>query len=502
LNFPSLTNSQAIDYRRLPVVDKENFRQKIIKNVHSGCRLSCLFGVPEKYFSGNSSDLRLFAVLAEDGGVSLCSTRVGTSYPSLTPDCPQAHLFEREIWEQYGVKPENHPSLKPVRFQEPCQDFSSKAKKTNIGSTDFFKIEGAEIHEVAVGPVHAGIIEPGHFRFQCHGENVYNLEISLGYQHRGIERALQGGPDKRSIFYLETTAGDTTVGHTTAYAQIMEALTDTVVPEKGYAIRAIALELERIANHIGDLGALSGDIGYLPTKSFCGRIRGNFLNLTADICGNRFGRGLIKPGGVDYGIDSALALELSENIRKLMKETEGAVSLLWKSNSVLSRFERTGIVTEKMCEDLGLVGPVARASNSRQDVRSDLPFGIYTREKIPVAVTEGGDVYARAYIRWLEIKNSGQYILQLLKGMSGGTVFSQPVTDPSYKIVVSLVEGWRGEICHVAITDAQGKFIRYKIVDPSFHNWMGLAMVLRNEAISDFPLCNKSFNLSYCGHDL
>ena len=193
MNFPSLTNSQAIDCRRLPVVDKENFRQKIIKTVHSGSRLSCLFGVPEKYFSGNSSDLRLFAVLTEDGTVSLCSTRVGTSYPSLTPDCPQAHLFEREIWEQYGVKPENHPFLKPVRFQEPFQDFPSHAEKANIGSTNFFKIEGDEIHEVAVGPVHAGIIEPGHFRFQCHGENVYNLEISLGYQHRGIERALLGG---------------------------------------------------------------------------------------------------------------------------------------------------------------------------------------------------------------------------------------------------------------------------------------------------------------------
>jgi len=496
-----LKNSQAADFNEVPVIDISEFRNIIIEYVNSGFRLSSLFGVPEKD-SDKIKKLRIIAVLVNNNNIYLGSTIVCKSYESLTPDCTQARLFEREIYEQYGIIPENHPFLKPVRFEKPYNNFSNSKEKQIIGSTNFFQLKGAETHEVAVGPVHAGVIEPGHFRFQCHGENVYNLEISLGYQHRGIEKALIDGPDKKTVFYMETAAGDTTAGHTIAYSQIIESLTETKISEKAMKIRAIALELERIANHIGDLGALSGDVGYLPTKSFCGRIRGDFLNLTADICGNRFSRGLVRPGGVQYDIDSSLCLEISEKIKKLYIETEGAISLLWKSNSVLSRFENTGIVTEKMCRELGLVGIAARACNIKQDVRKDLSFGIYKTNKISVAINKGGDAFSRAYVRWIEIKNSIDYILKQLGNISEGNILSEVSKINPGKIVVSMTEGWRGEICHTAITDENGKFLKYKIVDPSFHNWIGLAIALRNEGISDFPLCNKSFNLSYCGHDL
>src|SRR5690348_6794036 len=188
--------------------------------------------------------------------------------------------------------PQGHPWLKPVR----------KSNGNAPANGEFFRVNGSEVHEVAVGPIHAGVIEPGHFRFQCYGETVIHLEISLGYQHRGVERALVGGPNQRSIHYAETIAGDTTIGHATAYCQAVEALASITVPARALAIRAFGLELERLANHVGDLGALASDIGFLPTASFCGRLRGDYLNLTAELCGSRFGRGLVRPGGTRFDV--------------------------------------------------------------------------------------------------------------------------------------------------------------------------------------------------------
>ncbi len=361
---------------------------------------------------------------------------------------------------------------------------------------------GDEIHEVAVGPVHAGIIEPGHFRFQCHGENVFHLEISLGYQHRGVERALLGGPDKRTVHYLETLAGDTTIGHALAYCEAVEALAHCRVPARAQALRAVALELERLANHTGDLGMLANDIGYLPTASYCGRIRGDFLNLTALICGNRFGRGLLRPGGVRFDLDESRQKQLEERLTQARRDVTGAVELLWNSSSVRARFENVGTVPREIALELGLVGVAARASGIEHDARIQFPSGIYRFAQIPISSYHTGSIFARAYVRWMEIQRSIAFIFDQLNALPQGPVRAETAALAPNRAVVSLTEGWRGEICHTALTDAAGKFALYKIVDPSFHNWMGLAMAMRGQEISDFPLCNKSFNLSYCGHDL
>ena len=500
----TMRNAEAVRLAAIPHLKLTAFLAAIWEQTRAGQRLSALFGAPEA-----NGQTRLYAVLSDDlrARLSCFSASVADRYPSLTRDCPQAHLFEREIAEQWGVIPEGHPWLKPVRFHpsyRPGRDvFAGKSgARPVVGVTDFFRVDGEEIHEVAVGPVHAGVIEPGHFRFQCHGEQVFHLEISLGYQHRGAERTLIGGPDKRTIQTMETVAGDTSIGHATAYCQAVEALAARQVPIRAEALRGIALELERLANHTGDLGALAGDVGFLPTASYCGRLRGDFLNLTALLCGSRFGRGMVRPGGVAFDLDAERQVPFLERLEAASRDIANAANLLWNSASVQARFEGTGPVTAETSQALGIVGPAARASGLERDVRYDFPSGIFRFAQVPVSTWMTGDVFARAYVRWLEIQRSLAFIRQQLKAFPDGPLRAEMATLKPEHLVVTLVEGWRGEICHVALTDERGRFSCYKIVDPSFHNWTGLAMALRDQQISDFPLCNKSFNLSYCGHDL
>jgi Ni,Fe-hydrogenase III large subunit len=486
-----LRNGQAAARADVPVLPFDAFRDELLGLSAAGGRLAALLGA-----LGPGGRVRLLAVVADDAAhvLHVTSTDVTDAWPSLTPELPQAHLFERDVAEQLGLRPEGHPWLKPVRFP-----------RGDVGVTGFFQTEGSEVHEVAVGPVHAGIIEPGHFRFQCHGERVLHLEISLGYQHRGIERALQGGPGRRSLHLVETAAGDTTIGHATAWCQALESLQGRPAPARAEALRGVALELERLANHTGDLGALANDVGFLPTAAFCGRLRGEFLNLTATLCGSRFGRGLVVPGGVRFDVDAARATSVLSRLEQVYVDVQAAAKLLWNTASVAGRFEGAGTVSADTCERLGLVGPAARACGVLRDVRTDHPAGVYARALVPVSSWRTGDVFARALVRYYEIKTSVAFVQQQLAALPEGPIAPADPAPGGLRpeaLVVSLVEGWRGEICHVALTDGDGRFAACKLFDPSFHNWTGLAMALRDEQISDFPLCNKSFNLSYCGHDL
>jgi Ni,Fe-hydrogenase III large subunit len=486
-----ISSGQRLEATRCPVASMPQFVQIVREQIDHGAHLSALFVRPvgpQRYL--------LTAVLAisEAGQLGILGTEIGDTYPCLTESIPQAHWFEREIAEHWGIRPQGHPGLKPIRFEP--------GKALVIGKTNFFAMQGEEVHEVAVGPVHAGVIEPGHFRFQCHGETVYHLEISLGYQHRGVERALIGGPNPRTIHLIETLAGDTTIGHASAYCQAVEALSYIPVPARAEALRGIAAELERVANHIGDLGALAGDVGFLPTLSYCGRIRGDVLNATALLCGNRFGRGLVRPGGVTYDLDDRLAGQLKDRLRDIEKDARSAVELMFDTPSVLARFEGTGTVSVETAGQIGLVGLAARASGLDRDVRHEFPYGIYRMTHLPTCTWDSGDCFARAYVRWLEVQQSLEFIREQLDALPEGPITSQAKPMAPNQMVVSLTEGWRGEIGHVVQTDDQGRVAQYKVVDPSFHNWFGLAMALRDQQISDFPLCNKSFNLSYCGHDL
>jgi len=492
-----LKNAQAVALSDVPVEAHDRFADTIKKALNTGGRLSSLFAFPEK-----KGQYRLLAAISRDcqKNIEVVSAYCEKKYCSLTPEIPQAHWFEREIHEIHGIEPEGHPWLKPIRFQPGRNDSTEKIP----GLTDYFAVKGEEVHEVAVGPVHAGVIEPGHFRFQCHGEKVFHLEIELGYQHRGIERAAITASPQRLMRLMETTAGDTSIGHATAHAMIVESLSGLKVNDNAQLIRAIALELERMANHTGDLGALAGDVGYLPTAAYCGRIRGDILNTTAFICGNRFGRGLIRVGGVGYDLDQEIAGQLLDRVRLIEADLISAIELIWNTPSVVARFEETGAVSHQDAVAIGLVGPAARACGIKVDSRISHPSGSWNQFAPEISLGKNGDVYGRAWVRWLELKESIRLIRAMLASLSTeGQMSATPDRQLSPgMLAVSLTEGWRGEICHVATTADNGGFSCYKIIDASFHNWFGLALALRDQEISDFPLCNKSFNLSYCGHDL
>jgi Ni,Fe-hydrogenase III large subunit len=487
--FSLFANGTSVPWAEVPEWTAGELVRSTGAELDRGGRLCAWFGVPD------GAGVRLVAVVAFDADNTLAIGRsipITGSYPALTATHHQAHLFEREVWEQHGLTPREHPWLKPVRRGDGSAPVMG----------DFFRVEGREVHEVAVGPVHAGVIEPGHFRFQCAGEEVLHLEIALGYQHRGAEDVLPGGPHRATMAQMETVAGDTTIGHATAYASVLEALAGTEPPLRAQWLRAIALELERLANHAGDLGALANDVAFLPTASAAGKIRGDFLNLTALLCGNRFGRRLVRPGGCDPDLEPGRAARMLEQLGAALGDLEQAATWLWDAASVRSRFEGTGTLFTPQAIEIGLVGPAARACGLVRDVRYDHPAGWHRFAQVPVSVWPGGDVLARARVRWLECQRSGQFLKEQIASPVDGDLRVEIGPLAPDMLAVTLVEGWRGEVCHVALTDSAGRFRRYKIIDPSFHNWTGLALALRGQAISDFPLCNKSFNLSYAGFDL
>ncbi|MDR0339295.1 MAG: NADH-quinone oxidoreductase subunit C [Desulfovibrio sp.] len=504
-------NGQAAAMASVPVLSFGMFAHSLQTALRDGARLSALFALAGRPETKDEAPCRLVAVLALDaaGLVQILAADVENAYPSLTPRIPQAHLFEREIHERCGIVPEGHPWLKPVRF--------SRLAGPDVGHADFYRIDGDEVHEVAVGPIHAGIIECGHFRFQCLGELVMHLEISLGYHHRGLEAHLVGGPDKRSLPLLETLSGDAGIAHAWAWCSVIEALSGREASPRGQLLRSLALELERLANHTGDMGALSGDIGFLPTHAYCGRLRGDWLNMTAMLCGNRFGRSFLRLGGVTFDPDRALSDQLKKRLHATARDVRGALRALWDSPSVMARFTGIGKISAEDAAALGLVGPAARACGLERDARSSHPLdGLPAPPELVSA--PWGDVLARARVREREIQTSIAYCHRLLEDFIGTDredgaddhpqALSAPgqMADPAPvltpdSIAVSLVEAWRGEVCHVAVTGTNGRLRAVSLVDPSFHNWAGLAMALRNGQISDFPLCNKSFNLSYCGHD-
>lgn len=462
------------------------------------------------YFALPSDDrMRFICILLDDADhrILIASHALGyyddTALPSLTARHASLHAFERDIAERYGIRFDRMPWPKPLRF--PADRFDRDSSMDNY---PFYTMSGASLHEVNVGPIHAGIIEPGAFRFICNGEQVLHLEIALGYQHRGLEPAFAATTNRlRQMCLAETVAGDSAVAHATAFAEALDKLSGQPLSERLATERAVALELERMAMQIADTGALSMDVGYQLGQVACEALRTMTINTTQAWCGNRFGKGLIRPGGTDHPLTGPLAEQIRTNIRDIARRYEEVSRDIASSPSLLARFEQCGTVPRDEMLRIGGVGQAARASGVARDIRTSHPWGIYTRRigHTPCIETQG-DVMARLTVRSREVLQSSDYILRLLEGWQPGPE-TPPVPDYTAPLApdslsVGLVEGWRGEICHAVVTDSSGSVAACRIKDPSLHNWLALALAVRGEGISDFPICNKSFNLSYCGHDL
>lgn len=472
--------------------------------LRAGQRLVTLFGRVDT--SGTRSVVRLTAIFMAppDSACTLAVVRAvtpaGASYPALSIEFPAAQSHERELWEQTGIEPVGHPWLKPIRFEGERQQ--------RMHEYPFFQMRGRGIHEVGVGPIHAGVIEPGHFRFMCMGETVRHLEIQFGYQHRGVETLLLHRPARLLAPVVESICGDSSIAYVSGYCAAIESLADIDAPWPVQVLRGIALELERVAIHLSTMTGLATDIAFLQGAGTYGRLRTAVINAVQMICGNRFGRGWLRPGTAK-GLTGDMRDGLIRTLQAFSRDFSEINARMCGSWSVRTRLQGVGVVTTQTARELGLVGLVARASGVASDLRGMPGDRLHQAYPIRSMTVPDGDCWARLVLRMREIEASVDWLCVVLgdagldlemPAITGNALSGQPLRPNS--LVAALVEGVRGTVVQVLETGAQGELAHVKVQDPSLPNWFGLAMAMRGTGISDFPICNKSFDLSYCGNDL
>lgn len=468
------------------------------KAMDAGERLVTLFGRVEPS-AGHDGVLTTAVLQSGDGPLRLLRARGprASAFASITARHPAAQMLERELWEQTGLTPTGHPWLKPVRYEGERQQ--------HMNEHPFFSVRGQEVHEVGVGPIHASVIEPGHFRFMCHGEQVHHLELQLGYQHRGVEALLLQRPALALTSLVESIVGDSCVAYAWGYCAAVEALSGTPVPMAVERVRGIALELERVAMHLAALTGMATDIAFLQGGASYGRLRTAIINATMRVCGSRFGRGWLRPGGVRFGITDALRQDLLQTLTAFTSDMAEVDLLMCAALSVQSRLQGVGAITHKAAREIGMVGLAGRASAVAGDTRVNLPGQLYAAHPIASLTEESGDCWARMTLRMREIRESVRWLHEMLGSadldLSGPDILPlAPLWQNT--LCISVREGHRGPIVQALETGPDGCLLHYKVQDPSLLNWFGAALAVRDNEISDFPICNKSFDLSYCGNDL
>ncbi|MCF6182551.1 NADH-quinone oxidoreductase subunit C [Lutibacter sp.] len=477
-SFLSIQNNSSFEFSDIPILEYKQFTEQVINLFNSSNEIHCLqyFAIP--YLKG----FKFILILANDNTHDFLVfghqiTSLDTSLESITQHINAFHIFEREIHENYNIQFLNHPWLKPVRYAENRAD-----KSKQIKNYPFYKIDGEELHEVSVGPIHAGIIESGHFRFLCHGEMVKHLEIQLGWQHRGIETLMLSKKKwlQRSIL-AESITGDSAIAHNLAFTQTIESLASIKITNNLTIERSIALELERIAIHTGDLSGMCTDVAYQLGSAVFSGLRTPIINFTQRWCGNRFGKGLIRIGGTYYPLINDLQIDLASILIDFEKKFVEMAEKMFNLPSVLKRFDGIGAVFTNKLLQIGAVGMVAKAGGIARDIRKSHPFLAYKNLNIKPVQFETGDVLARGLVRYYEVIQSIAIIKTLLSLYKNDELGDKPIYNLQLRanaISISAVEGWRGEIVHLAITDEKGNLKYYKIKDPSMHNQGKLTLFL------------------------
>lgn len=470
---------------------RHGFRLALVAAHDDGTALRAVY-----LFTAGGPDRRIELHLPVDRNRPAVPSLAGLSFP--------AGRFEREMHDLYGIQPVGHPLPRrlvrhrhwpsgwyPMRHDAgPAPAFAA-----DDGPFPFLTVEGPGVYEIPVGPVHAGLIEPGHFRFSVVGESILKLKARLWFVHKGIEKLFQGRSVAAGLPLAERISGDTAVGHGLAYCRAIEDALRIQVPDQAQRMRAILLEMERLYNHVGDIGALCNDVGHAVLNAHALRIKEVLLRLNKETTGHRLLRGGILPGGA-----ALRQVPDPDRLASIGADIREVVALALGNSLVAERFTGTAVLTTAQARDLGALGYVARASGIDIDARRDHPAdsrtGPYT-----VPTQTGGDVMARFHQRTAEIDASLALLDTLVRSVSPATITGQAAPDATAS-GVGIVEGWRGTIVHRVETTPGAGLARVKVVDPSFYNWPALPVALSGTIVGDFPLVNKSFNLSYAGNDL
>jgi len=428
--------------------------------------------------------------------------------PSLAPLYYPASRFEREIRDLFGIGLSDHPDRRPLVKHGFWPDDFHPLRKDAVAPPfaddgqpfPFMPVGGEGVYEIPVGPVHANVIEPEHFRFSVVGKTIIDLKTRLYFTHKGTEKLFEGREPAAGVELAERVSGDTSVGHAMAYCQAAEAAYRMEIPPRARNLRVVLLELERLYNHIADFGAIANDTGFAVAHAHCYRIRERLLRLNKQLTGSRLLRGVLGVGGLVR--DLAVPAELSHHVEHLVADFDEMVTICLNNTLVVDRLEGTGVLGHELARDHGVVGFVGRASGIDLDARRDHPYAAYGELRFTPPVYTSGDVKARASVRVDEIHESMKLVDRACRRLASGPVRTIPDQAEPFAAAFGIVEGWRGRIVHWLMTDGHGRLHRVKIVDPSFFNWPALSYALDGNIVPDFPLCNKSFNQSYSGNDL